>query len=52
MTIYHTSVKTLYECDLCEKSFGQKSILTNHKKFHGNEKTYECDICKKKFVVI
>ncbi|CAB0033139.1 unnamed protein product [Trichogramma brassicae] len=39
-----------YECDKCEKKFGQKSTLLFHQKVtHEGRKDYSCDKCEKKF---
>ncbi|CAB0033078.1 unnamed protein product [Trichogramma brassicae] len=39
-----------YECNKCEKKFGQKPHLLLHKKtVHEGRKDYKCDRCEKKF---
>ena len=38
-----------YECDICRKTFGFKSILKTHYKIHENLKEFECNLCHKQF---
>ncbi|XP_045783165.1 zinc finger protein 879-like [Maniola jurtina] len=42
----HTGIK-LYKCDICDKSFMQKSTLTNH--IHRHSDNLACDVCHKPF---
>ena len=38
-----------YKCEICEKSFKQKSSLTSHYYIHSGEKPFSCGICGKSF---
>ena len=41
-----------FECDICKKTFNDKSNLIKHKKIvHNKIRKYECDRCEKKFAV-
>lgn len=41
--------KKVYECKLCDKTFGYKHVLQNHEKIHSGEKGYRCEQCNKRF---
>ena len=41
--------ESLFECDICKKSFYSKSNLKKHQKIHTGEVPFECKICKKRF---
>ncbi|XP_044731203.1 zinc finger protein 300-like [Chrysoperla carnea] len=36
-------------CDICNKTFTQKSHLIRHKRIHTGEKPFRCDFCEKRF---
>ncbi|XP_067002729.2 zinc finger protein 85 [Anabrus simplex] len=39
----------VYSCDICDKSFNQKTILEKHKtRVHGKGETFSCDFCSHK----
>ena len=44
----HTGNKP-YTCDICQKTFVEKSKLTVHKRIHTGEKPYTCYVCDKSF---
>ena len=46
--VFHTGVKP-HECDICEKTFSQKSGLARHKIIHTIIKPFSCDLCQKSF---
>lgn len=39
-----------FKCDVCDKRFQKKSVLTKHVKIHGVNLPYSCSKCKKGFV--
>ncbi|XP_056640388.1 gastrula zinc finger protein XlCGF28.1-like isoform X1 [Diorhabda sublineata] len=41
--------RKLFECNVCLKSFSQKSYLSRHFLSHTGEKPFKCDICLKTF---
>ncbi|KAJ9581534.1 hypothetical protein L9F63_023290, partial [Diploptera punctata] len=47
--IKHTGVKPKYNCNVCEKSFVDKSSLETHLETHVEKPRVECDVCKKTF---
>lgn len=41
--------KKVFECDICDKTFGYKHVLQNHRKVHTGEKSFQCKLCDKFF---
>ena len=44
----HTGEQS-FQCDVCQKSFGNNGKLTRHKRIHTGEKPFQCDVCQKSF---
>ena len=41
-----------YQCNICDKTFPLRNILTQHKKIHSTgEKLYQCELCDKAFTL-
>ena len=38
-----------YQCEICLKSFTDKSNFNNHMREHTGEKPYQCEICLKEY---
>ena len=41
--------KSLFHCELCEKTFVGKSALKQHLSIHSGEKQFKCDFCEKSY---
>ncbi|XP_028968670.1 zinc finger and BTB domain-containing protein 24 [Galendromus occidentalis] len=39
----------LFQCGVCNRSFGYKHVLQNHERTHTGEKPFECKVCEKRF---
>lgn len=39
----------VFQCKICEKTFGYKHVLQNHEKTHTGEKSHVCTVCNKRF---
>lgn len=46
--LVHTNERR-FACDLCEKSFSRKSLLTAHRRVHTGEQPYACGQCDRRF---
>lgn len=49
--ICNDTMKMLYLCDICSKTFASKSGLRFHLKSHDAVKSYPCRYCDKRFVI-
>ena len=43
--------KKSHVCDICKKSFVNKSSLTRHMLVHYGKKDFQCDTCSKNFAL-
>lgn len=39
----------IFQCKICQKTFGYKHVLQNHEKTHTGEKSHVCNVCNKRF---
>lgn len=45
----HFTPKTVFKCDICEKTFSKKGLLAQHKLCHSSDRPWKCTQCDKTF---
>uniref|UniRef100_A0A1B0D3U0 C2H2-type domain-containing protein n=1 Tax=Phlebotomus papatasi TaxID=29031 RepID=A0A1B0D3U0_PHLPP len=42
--------KIRFRCDICDKTYASKNVLTAHRQIHSGIRRFQCDVCEKKFL--
>ena len=49
ITVHLKKHEKRFKCDICDKRFGTKEFLKEHKNIHTGEKPYVCKFCSYRF---